>query len=101
MSEFQFIFGKGDSKDGRLGCLVTAEMRGINVDIMNMSKVSRELDYHPTISYLLQIYSATHQSKEGLCRLDSHASYNAPVGPNWPFIDTLGLSVSWLHDHRA
>jgi hypothetical protein len=36
----------------------------------------------------------TYQSNEGLCRRDSQPSYNAPLGPNWPFIDNEGCHLS-------
>jgi hypothetical protein len=42
--------------------------------------------------------SNTHQSKSGLCLLDSHPSYSAPVGPNCPFNDTDAYSQ--LSDSR-
>lgn len=98
----QLRLGKGDTKDGRLGALVTAKVRRIDIDIMHRSEIAREADDHPTQSY--QRYAPrtrkqergergrTDQSKEGLCRLDSQPSYNAPVGPNWPFIEMLGCS---------
>jgi hypothetical protein len=73
-------------------------MGRVDIDVVYMCKIGSELDYHPSVSYSL---IKTYQSKEGLCRLDSHASYRAPVGPNCPFIDTLGLSISQASRHQG
>jgi hypothetical protein len=92
----QFRVGKGDTKDGRLGSLISAKMGGINVNIVDTGKVGCQSDDHPErFSVVMRIDQVTtYQSKAGLCLLDSQASYSAPVGPNWPFIEILGFLVS-------
>jgi len=51
MAEFEFVLGKGYTKDGRFRSFITAKMGRIDIDVMDMSKVGSELDYHPIISH--------------------------------------------------
>lgn len=43
----QFRVGKGDTKDGRLGSLISAKMGGIDVNIVNTGKVGCQSNDHP------------------------------------------------------
>jgi len=51
MPELELVLGKGDTKDGRFRSFVTAKMGRVDIDVVNMSKVGSELDYHPIISH--------------------------------------------------
>jgi hypothetical protein len=49
-TKFQFILGECDTKDGRFRSFIPAKMRRVDIDVVDMSKVGRELDDYPAIS---------------------------------------------------